>query len=234
MRRQIKNELPSSTPTPDTTPRKLNDLLLSPSTMHLTITNLLLSLFSFPLLHALATSSPQFLTQTNITLPPLLPPAPNNLTLPNGLSVPGPLCFDPAAKALGPVSLESCVHTIPKIAAGLPPDIYLLPRVFKTAAAVDVKGGTKVPLTWKSGPGGCMVQVDSLAGMAGLADAAQFSLIGVAYFASLLVAECIQNEKEGVGGRFTIQDQGFFVDVRAAPVGDDVGDDGGDGTVATA
>ena len=83
-----------------------------------------------------------------------------------------------------------------------------------------------------------MVQVDSLAGMAGLPDAAQFSLIGVAYFASLLVAECVQNEKEGVGGRFTIKDGGFFVDVRAAPLGDDAGDDGGDdggdGTVATA
>lgn len=75
-----------------------------------------------------------------------------------------------------------------------------------------------------------MVQVDSLAGMAGLPDAAEFSLIGVAYFASLLVAECVLGEKEGVGGRFTIKDRGFFVDLRAAPVGDD----GGDGTVVTA
>lgn len=69
-----------------------------------------------------------------------------------------------------------------------------------------------------------MVMMDNVKGMEGLGDAGEFSLIGAAYYASIVVANCVVDEKSSVGGRFVITDGGFFVDVRAGPLGE-VGDD---------
>ncbi|MDI1493215.1 MAG: hypothetical protein OHK93_005003 [Ramalina farinacea] len=111
-------------------------------------------------------------------LPPLLPPIPNNLT--TDLSTLGPSCFDASKRTLAPVSLDSCLDAITRVGTTLPPSIYLLPRLFKTQAA-DVPGGTKVPISWRAS--GCMVEINSARGQVGLAEAAEFSLIGAAYFA---------------------------------------------------
>ena len=44
-------------------------------------------------------------------------------------------------------------------------------------------------------------------------EAAQFSLIAVTYFASLVLNQCVRGEKTTWGGRFQLLEGGLYVDV---------------------
>ena len=115
-------------------------------------------------------------------------------------------CLSHGSRAL---SLQTCLSALYTTAREPPASLYL-PKFFRTVFETSSEGMT-VPQIWKAGrkTQECYMVLGSIYKM----DKEAFSVAGIAFFGSLVVQQCIMGQKEGWGGRFTIGQGGFYVDI---------------------
>ncbi|KAG8530557.1 uncharacterized protein KY384_005060 [Bacidia gigantensis] len=127
-------------------------------------------------------------------------------TTPNKIGLDCSTSPDPAHRS--PIVFEDCLAAIGKTKAESDFD-YLIDKIWHTAD-VPERRGVLVPKVWEAGGSApCYMIVNTPESYA----AAHTSLISVTYYASIILQHCVSDEKAPVGGRFWLEDGGFYVDL---------------------